>query len=61
VESPQRAVIEIADAVEGLFSPPDKWQQMSAAARARAKNHFNLERLESRIQKAYADLEPRNS
>ena len=61
VESPQRAVIEIADAVEGLFSSPDKWQQMSAAARARANHYFSLERLESRIQKAYADLEPRNS
>ena len=61
VESPQRAVIEIADAVEGLFSSPDKWQQMSEAARARAKHYFSLERLESRIQKAYADLEPRNS
>ena len=61
VESPERAVIEIADAVEGLFSAPDKWERLSIAARARAKNHFNLERLESRIQKAYAELEPRNS
>ena len=57
VESPQRAVIEIADAVEGLFSSPDKWQQMSAAARARATRYFSLEILERRIQKAYADLQ----
>lgn len=57
VDSPRVAVRLMAEKLIEIATQPGRWQEMSAAAKNRARSGFALENIRYRVLRAYSDLQ----